>query len=1378
MSKKIKQPDTPEATVETYRKLPDADRRVFQFLSVLYQGAPVHTLLAGVQRAELRTAAGAPHTAASLKLLLHSWLMSGIQVSENGGVLKVLPQITETATRDAIRDEMFDTFVSVAQRIVPLAQTQSWSYQYFQNLAHAYRTIRIRLYQHDEEKLWNATNLTVTQFGSQQREHPLRLFCARPFDREWFESLPKPFAFNLFDFLWTHLQVRLEPLDDMIPLLQHWMLTVTEPSSRDMFTRTMAEILLLRGQLTEAENLFSEPHSPNALSFRARLLLLQGDVNGALAGYQNALATLKTQSQNTAQLLPDSEGAMYALALAASRQYRPALAYLKKALRAKDIDFGMALIGLHHLVQFQVGDPPTVPKQHPGYPIPLNILVKALTIFWMDTSEIEYWITALAKVEERARDCGYAWLAAEADMALARADAGHTIAPSTKTFYETQTFRPLVQLFTAQEPWERALQSLEHLAESAPKETQKREKRLHWILQPVQDSWELEAREVSVLASGKWSRGKEVTPRQLASHRDNYTYLTQADLIVCSHVAHADDPYGYSSRILYEFAPSALAALANHPHVYLADGTHLEISSGTPELVVRQQENEVLIELTPKAHPEEEVVLVRETSTRFRAVQFSAAHRKIADILQRGLRVPVQHKDKAIEALTRIAPLIALHSDFDLADLPAVDADLRPHILLVPAGQGLRVEMYVRPLPEGSFYKPGSGGETVVAGPAGERVQARRKPKLEQELAQEVVAACKSLEHAEEGEWQWMLPTPEECLEFLDELQELKDSVVLEWPKGEKMRLAGRAGLSNLSVKVSSGQNWFEASGEVRLDDNTVYTMAQLLELMGSATGRFIQLGDNNFLALGKEFRRRLDDFAALSEVQGKKVRVHALAASAVESLLEGAAAVNTDQAWKKQVDRYRQAVDFTPTLPSTLRAELRDYQVEGFQWLSRLERWGAGACLADDMGLGKTLQALAMLLSLAPDGPSIVVAPTSVCLNWMNEAQKFAPSLNPILFGPGDRQAMLTGLKPFDLMICSYGLLHQEAEKLAAVSWRAAVLDEAQAIKNTATRRSQAAMNLDAKFRMITTGTPIENHLGELWNLFRFINPGLLGSLQQFNRRFAGDIERRQDKEARRRLKKLIQPFILRRMKEQVLDELPPRTEVLLHVELSPEETAFYEALRRRAVDSISGAAGPPQQKRLRILAEIMKLRRACCNPRLANTEIAISSSKLAVFLELVDELLENRHKALVFSQFVDHLTILRETLDARGIKYQYLDGSTPQKARQKAVEAFQGGEGDLFLISLKAGGLGLNLTAADYVIHMDPWWNPAAEDQASDRAHRIGQLRPVTVYRLVTKDTIESKIVDLHRHKRDLAESLLEGTETAGNVSVEDLLGLLREE
>jgi SNF2 family DNA or RNA helicase len=709
-----------------------------------------------------------------------------------------------------------------------------------------------------------------------------------------------------------------------------------------------------------------------------------------------------------------------------------------------------------------------------------------------------------------------------------------------------------------------------------------------------------------------------------------------------------------------------------------------------------------------------------------------------------------------------------------------VACDAKPHIHLLPVGDGLKVSVLSRPFATGGpYYRPGTGGATVIAEIDGKRLQTTRNLEEEIERANVAIAACPLLINQEEHNGEWLVESLEDCLELLLQLQELGDRIVLEWPQGEKLRVSQQASLKNFQLTIKRQNDWFETNGELKLDDQSVLEMQQLMQLLDHAHGRFIPLSDGQFLALTQEFRKRLDELRSFSERSGKGLRVHPLAAVAIEDWLDEVGDLKADKHWKAHIQRLKEAQSFEPVLPSTLQADLRDYQLDGFRWLSRLAYWGVGACLADDMGLGKTLQALAVILTRAPEGPTLIVAPTSVCMNWLSEAQKFAPTLNVVQFGSGDRQKVLDALQPFDMLVCSYGLLQQEdvAEKLAKVEWQTIVLDEAQSIKNFATKRSQAAMNLQGGFKLLTTGTPIENHLGELWNLFRFINPGLLGSLESFNQRFAIPIERYQDKQARNRLKKLIQPFILRRTKSQVLEELPSRTEILLHVDLSQDETAFYEALRREAIAKLSESDAAAGTKHLQVLAEIMRLRRACCHTRLVSPDLALPSSKLQLFGEILGELLENRHKALVFSQFVDHLHIIQAYLDEHQIRYQYLDGSTPAADRKKRVNAFQAGEGDVFLISLKAGGTGLNLTAADYVIHMDPWWNPAVEDQASDRAHRIGQQRPVTIYRLVAKNTIEEKIVNLHHHKRDLADSLLEGTDMSGKISTDDLLRLIHE-
>ncbi len=485
---------------------------------------------------------------------------------------------------------------------------------------------------------------------------------------------------------------------------------------------------------------------------------------------------------------------------------------------------------------------------------------------------------------------------------------------------------------------------------------------------------------------------------------------------------------------------------------------------------------------------------------------------------------------------------------------------------------------------------------------------------------------------------------------------------------------------------------------------------------------------------------------------------------------------LKSDTHWKDWVRRMRDAADVRPEVPSTLQTELRDYQLEGFHWLARLAAWGVGGCLADDMGLGKTIQAIALLLHRAGDGPALVVAPTSVAFNWLSEIQRFAPTLNVRIFGDGDRKAFLKDLGPRDVVICSYGLLHTEAETapIASMAHRGPGRSPSDQEHGHAAIASGHGTGgrLPVDHDRHADGKPP----GRIVEPVRVHQPRTARIAREFSRSLCrADRDAMAAARSRRRLKKLIQPFILRRTKSQVLQELPPRTEVTLQVELSNEEAAFYEALRQRAIEKLADVADGRSQH-LQILAEIMRLRRACCHPRLVLDDCPIAGSKLALF---------SRRWTNCWTTITRSWSSASSSTTWRScemswiasVSYQYLDGSTPARKRKQSVEAFQAGEGDVFLISLKAGGLGLNLTAADYVIHMDPWWNPAVEDQASDRAHRMGQQRPVTIYRFITQGTIEQRIMQLHASKRDLADSLLEGADMSGKLTAEELLRLIRD-
>ncbi|MHB8058656.1 MAG: DEAD/DEAH box helicase, partial [Desulfuromonadaceae bacterium] len=935
--------------------------------------------------------------------------------------------------------------------------------------------------------------------------------------------------------------------------------------------------------------------------------------------------------------------------------------------------------------------------------------------------------------------------------------------------------------------WERSLKALMSLGGAAPaagKEGTAKATRIIWMLSGNESYVDIQPIEQKQSKNG-WSTGRNAALKRLKEDGVKLDFLSPQDREIVACIKKNRSGYGYYGKEVYEFdTVRAIRAMAGHPLVFnaLHHDEQISVAKGEFALEVKRIKGNLSITLKPTIKVENNAFFRWEGTSRLLLFEPTTDQRRIAGIIGNKLTVPLAGEAQVMAAITAVSPHVTIHSDVagENAAADVVEPDSRLQILLRPNSGGLVMEIVLLPLGEGGpRFIPGRGGATVIADVKGKKLQTSRQLASEKDHFTKLVDACPALETSEIRDGIWRFEDPESSLELLEELKIVvagnAERYSINWPEGESFKLRGRAEWPKMKLSVGSGKEWFTLSGEVAVSDDEVMSLQRLMELVDGETGRFIRLADGDFLALTEEFRRKLQDLRRLVEKNG---RFTPLIAPLVEETLQGAGFVKGDKQWKSDMARFKTSQELVPVLPPTLQAELREYQREGFDWLCRLAEWGVGACLADDMGLGKTLQALALLLTRAAAGPALVLAPTSVCFNWESEARRFAPTLNPRVFGGGNRAEFIASLAPFDLVICSYTLFQQEADLLTGVEWQTAVLDEAQAIKNMSTKRSQAAMQLKAGFRLATSGTPVENRLDELWNLFRFLNPGLLGSHTSFSTRFALQIEKHGSKAARTLLKRLIRPFILRRTKSQVLEELPPRTDILHRIELSREESVFYEALRRTAVEKLAGTENSPLgEKQIRILAEIMRLRRACCNPQLVMPGSDIPSAKLAAFREIVAELREGGHRALVFSQFVDHLSILRRDLDNEGISYQYLDGSTPQKERQSQVAAFQSGEGELFLISLKAGGVGLNLTAADYVIHMDPWWNPAVEDQASDRAHRIGQNRPVTVYRLVAAGTIEEKIVALHHQKRDLADSLLEGTETSARVSAEDLMALLRD-
>ncbi|MBA7637350.1 hypothetical protein ES703_44993 [subsurface metagenome] len=602
-----------------------------------------------------------------------------------------------------------------------------------------------------------------------------------------------------------------------------------------------------------------------------------------------------------------------------------------------------------------------------------------------------------------------------------------------------------------------------------------------------------------------------------------------------------------------------------------------------------------------------------------------------------------------------------------------------------------------------------------------------------------------------------------------------------------------RGGVFN--IEVSSGIDWFEVRGSIRFEEQEV-VLPELLKALRRGENK-VRLGDGTYGVLPQDWLKQYGLLAGFGKEQKDHVRFRSCQAGLLDLLLEGQPHVSCDETFRQFRRRLNGFSKVKPLDPSPgFSGKLRGYQREGLGWFRFLDTFGFGGCLADDMGLGKTVQVLALLDArreeqsgstrrtstpgeqASPDDrcPSLIVVPKTIVFNWKQEACRFTPKLKVLDYtGPG-RIKDRGQFRGYDVILTTYGTMRNDIVHLKDFHFDYIVLDEAQVVKNSRTVASKAVRLLTGRLRLSLSGTPIENHLGELWSLFEFLNPGMLGGVSVFQKSLGS--RRDFDEQTISTLARAIRPFILRRTKDQVATDLPDKMEQTLYCELGPWERKRYNELRdfyRLSLQKQIGREGLNRAK-IQVLEALLRLRQAACHTGLIDkTVISRSSAKVEVLLEHLDDVLAGGRKALVFSQFTSLLAIVRDKLDGRKTIYEYLDGQTRNRAEK--VQRFQSDpDCRLFLISLKAGGLGLNLTAAEYVFLLDPWWNPAVEAQAIDRTHRIGQSRKIFAYRLIARDTVEEKVLELQKSKRKLAESIITADNRfIGNLSREDLELLL---
>jgi superfamily II DNA or RNA helicase len=564
---------------------------------------------------------------------------------------------------------------------------------------------------------------------------------------------------------------------------------------------------------------------------------------------------------------------------------------------------------------------------------------------------------------------------------------------------------------------------------------------------------------------------------------------------------------------------------------------------------------------------------------------------------------------------------------------------------------------------------------------------------------------------------------------------------------------------------VGSGQDWFEVRYSLTTPGGEVFSNADIQRLLRSGQSQ-TRLKNGHLAVIDTA---GLEDFEQVirdcdpAQTQPGLYRINRAHAAYVEQTARelGSAVADRREALKKFITGLDASPDAKTKL-GPLAEILREYQLAGFAWLTRLAANNLGGILADEMGLGKTVQTLAFLRAHQGDGPALVVCPTSLVTNWENEARKFTPELKTLVLEGADRAARFKSIAGVDIVITSYALLRRDIDTLREINFSTAVLDEAQHIKNPETQNAQAAYALRATHRFVLTGTPMENSVRDLWSIMNFALPGYLGNRNDFRERYELPIARGSAPDVQRRLSRRLQPFLLRRRKRDVAKDLPEKIEQVVPCSLTNHQRAAYDALLREIQQGLGGPGKNVNAgaQRMKMLTGLLRLRQVCCDLRLVGIDKEETSAKLDLLDELLEEAIDGEHRVLVFSQFVSMLHLVRERLEKLEIPFCYLDGSTKQ--RQEIVDRFQSDAAiPVFLISLKAGGVGLNLSAADTVIHFDPWWNPAVEAQATDRAHRIGQTRVVTAYKLITRDTVEEKILRLQEKKRAAIDAAIDSEE-----------------
>ena len=1087
--------------IAAYNGLPPLDQTIVHILSVIYgQTARTH-VVNSLKKLAVDNADAKKYTVSGLNPIFSALVDSGI-VEQDGNYFKCCGMLMEPICRLLVDRDRFDDIATAVQSALPAGRWHDTLH--FSSYEEFVREIRIGLYRRDIAYIRQCfDSFKKNRTYSDPKDHPYAVIFEHSFDSTWIlKNLPQELHPDIAKTL-LDVQNYHEPVDrELFCFLTACLASTEKGEYWDSARIFLAEQSILEGRFEAAEKMIAGTDGKAADLIRGSYAFLADKNEAAIAHYETAMQLLKKGSRKRKIYFNNLSGIFYILALLKSgtpQHTQQAKTYTHIAGHDDANRFISAFGMLNRLIAVREGDPDALESitrlQLALYaPNTVSVLIEALAIYWADKRQATKSKKRLQALHAQAEKSGYKWLAAESASLLARLSKKEKkYSAQAEAFFKQNDIQSIVDLIRPESKWKQALNALIGMQkDNAPAAETEKSSRLVWLVDfnEKYQKWGISPREQVQTGKGAWSKGRKIALKRLYYESASFDFLTSQDRTICACLEeHSVVWHGYP-EVSYYFKPNALIALAGHPLLFSDDSDRVPINivTGRPELLVNTQPGgKFQISFTHAINTNGDVQLIRETPTRFKVIETGEDVTRIAKIIGKGLKVPAVGKSWLLEAVDSVSTVLTVHSQIDGigGEAQEIPADPTPNIHLRPFGPGLKLDVLVQPFAgQGPCFRPAEGGATVVADIDGQQLRTKRELDQERQLADKVMAAgpmLAALGQSYDESWEWELSDPQDCLEILLELQAQGKAVILKWPEGEHFRVHQQADMNRFYMSVKKQQDWFAISGELKLDDGLVLSMEQLLDLVKDAPGRFVRMEDGRFLALTRSFRKRLAELSAYSKKSGKNRRFHPLAALSLEELADHLGGFRSDKHWKAHLKRLNDARSLKPEIPTTFKAELRDYQAEGFNWLFRLSHWGAGGVPGGRHGPRQNHSSPGR----HPDQRSPRPVSGDSPHIGRHELGDGSPTLCPNTQHrhPGQRKSSKNSRQPgpFDLLLVTYGLLQQEkvAEMLARIRFKTIVLDEAQAIKNMTTKRSQAAMTLNGDFKLITTGTPIENHLG-----------------------------------------------------------------------------------------------------------------------------------------------------------------------------------------------------------------------------------------------------------------------------------------------------------